>query len=92
MQVSSDLQVANRQILREIGRVTACAEWQGMGGDARQREIALRRLIETAKEFDADAIIGLDYAVDGGKALDLAELPVQRVQVSGIAVKLARAA
>lgn len=92
MQVSSDLQIANGRIIREIGRITAASSWQAGDGDARQRETALRRLIETAKEFDADAIIGLDYAVTGCREIDIAETPVQRVQATGIAVKLARAA
>ncbi len=92
MLVSSELQVANSRIIREIGRITAASGWQGAGGGADQREHALKRLIEAAKEFDADAIIGINYAVDGARSVDLAEVPLQRVQVSGIAVKLARAA
>ena len=87
------MQIANGRIIKEIGRITAVSGWQGATGAAGgQRERALKRLIEAAREFDADAIIGVDYAVDGARALDLIEMPVQRVQVSGIAVKLARAA
>ena len=92
MLVSSEMQFSGVRVLREIGRITANSGWQGKAGDANQRACALQRLIEAAKEFDADAIIGVDYAVDGGKALDLADVPVERVQASGIAVKLARAA
>lgn len=92
MQVSSELQVANGRIVREIGRISAASGWQGGDGDVRQRELALRRLIELAKEYDADAIIGVDYAVDGCKEIDIGEAPVRRVQASGIAVKLGKAA
>ncbi len=92
MQVSSEFQVAHGRIVKEIGRITAASGWHVAGSDAGQHERALKRLIEAAKEFDADAIIGVDYAVDGARAVDLAECPVQRVQATGIAVKLARAA
>ncbi len=92
MQVSSELRIANGRIISEIGRITATSGWRGGPGDEAQREAALKRLIEAAKEYDADAIIGLDYSVDGARAVDIGEVPVQRVQVSGIAVKLARAA
>jgi hypothetical protein len=92
VQVSSELQVANGRIIREIGRITATSGWHGGPGDDAQRASALQRLIEAAKEYDADAIIGLDYEVDGARAVDIGEVPVHRVQVSGIAVKLARAA
>ena len=92
MLVSSELQVANARVLREIGRVTASSGCFGAGGDAGQQERALKRLIEAAKEVDADAIIGLDYSVDGVSGSDLTVIPLQRVAVTGIAVKLARAA
>ena len=92
MHVSSDLHVVNGRILKQIGRITAVSSWHGEGGGAGQQEKALRRLIELAKEYEADAIIGVDYAGDGARALDIAEIPVQRVLASGIAVKLARAA
>ena len=92
MLVSSEMQFSGVRVLREIGRITANSDWQGKAGDAAQRERALQRLIEAAKEYDADAIIGVDYAIDGGRRIDLADVPVSRVQVSGIAVKLAKAA
>jgi hypothetical protein len=92
VQVSSEFQVAHGRIIHEIGRITATSGWRGGPGDDAQREAALKRLIEAAKEFDADAIIGVDYAVDGVRAVDIGEIAMQRVQVSGIAVKLAKAA
>lgn len=92
MLVSSELQVANGRILNEIGRITAASGWHGVGAATGQRESALKRLIEAAKEVDADAIIGLDYSVDGVSVSDLTVIPLQRVEVSGIAVKLAKAA
>ena len=92
MQVSSELEITNGRILKEIGRITAASSWCGTGPDAGLRERALTRLIETAKEFDADAIIAVDYSLDSAYALDLTEIPVQRIQATGIAVKLARAA
>jgi uncharacterized protein YbjQ (UPF0145 family) len=49
-------------------------------------------LIETAREFDADAIIGVDYGYDEVKHGELLAVQLRRVCATGIAVKLATAA
>ncbi len=92
MLVSSEFEIANGRILREIGRISATSGWRREGGDAGQRERALMRLIEAAKDLEADAIIGVDYSLDGARTIDLGELPLQRVEAHGIAVKLVKAA
>jgi uncharacterized protein YbjQ (UPF0145 family) len=49
-------------------------------------------LIREAQEYDADAIIGLDFEVDAIKRADLDGAPLQRIAATGIAVKFAEAA
>lgn len=92
MLVSSELEVQGSRIVQEIGRISATSSWHGVQvhGTDSHREAALARLIQQAKDFEADAIIGVDYAVDGASAIDLSAIPVQRVAASGIAVRLAR--
>lgn len=93
MLVCSEKEIAGVRVTREIGRITAASGWQGADrAGAAQRDQALKALIAVAKDFEADAIIGVDYTEDGAQALDLIERPVRRVAISGIAVKLARAA
>jgi len=45
-----------------------------------------------AREFDADAIIGVDYAFDEVKHGEMLAVQLRRVCATGIAVKLASAA
>lgn len=92
MLVCSELEVQGSRIVQEIGRISATSAWHGVHVNASgdHREAALARLIQQAKDFEADAIIGVDYAVDGARAIDLSAIPVQRIAASGIAVKLAR--
>lgn len=92
MLVSTENQVAGGQIVKEIGRISATSGWCGKASDADHRNRALARLIAAAKDYEADAIIGVNYEIDGVIAGELTGLPLERVQVSGIAVKLARAA
>jgi uncharacterized protein YbjQ (UPF0145 family) len=92
MRISFTDEVEGGRVLYSIGRVQAASPWRGaqaeIGSDA-LKHAALQALIETAEEVDADAIIGVDYAVDGVQHTDLTALDLRRVSVSGIAVKLA---
>ena len=56
------------------------------------RLAAVRALIQEAQEYDADAIIGLDFEIDAIKRADLDGAPLQRIAATGIAVKFAQAA
>lgn len=95
MIVSSEPRLEGGRAVREIGKISAASSWAGKSDCAageKARETALARLIAAAKDIEADAIIGLNYEIDGVVAHDLAAMPLERVQASGIAVKLARAA
>ena len=76
-----------------IGRIKACAIWRAVGtvgeGD---RQAALRALVLEAQAYGADAIIDLDFEVDGVPCADIGEAPLQRVAATGMAVKFALAA
>lgn len=95
MRISFTDEIDGGRILYPIGRVRAASAWRSADAsqpDANARGAALRALIETATEFEADAIVGVDFAVDGANHVDLASINLQRVTATGIAVKLARAA
>ena len=97
MRVSSQLEVEGRRIVSEIGRITAASDWRG-GASASEshtescKESALEKLKRLAEEFEADAIVGLDYTVDDVQACDLTPVSMKRVNATGVAVKLARSA
>ncbi len=93
MRISHTSEIEGGQVLYPIGRIEAVSGWHA--SDARPtgrdwKDVALERLIATAKDYDADAILNVDYHVDGVEAFDLASMPLERVSVTGVAVKLAR--
>ena len=91
MQISSKLEVEGNRIVMEIGRISAASAWHNKTASAEfYREGALEKLKRLAKEFEADAIVGLDFSVDQVEENDLAPLPLNRISASGVAVKLAR--
>lgn len=93
MRISFTDEIDGGRILYPIGRVRAASAWRAAGAgqqEATLKDAALRALIETAAEFEADAIVGVDFEVDGAASLDLASIDLQRVAATGIAVKLAR--
>ena len=90
MQVSASLKIKGARVVREIGRISAASRWHGhqCGSSDQYRNQALDALIATAKEYEADAIIGLDYAIDDTHDIDLTDIPRERTAVTGIAVKI----
>lgn len=90
MRVTVKRQFEEARIVREIGRIEAASEWRGQTSVEAQQQAALARLKELAREFEADAIVGLDFEVDGLETTDLAPVSLKRVNATGVAVKLAR--
>jgi uncharacterized protein YbjQ (UPF0145 family) len=93
MRISFTDEITDGRILYPIGRVRAASAWHANGvacAAGNWQDAALPALIREAEEFEADAIIGVGYDVDGAHQLDLTSVDVQRVTASGIAVKLAR--
>jgi uncharacterized protein YbjQ (UPF0145 family) len=92
MRISHTREVEGGRVLQTIGRIEAASGWHASNVTGDWKNVALQRLIAAAQDFDADAIVDVDYRVDGVQTFDLAAIPLERVSVSGVAVKLARAA
>lgn len=93
MRISFSNQLDGVQAYTPIGRIKAATGWHAAGvapqsGD--WKEEALRRLISTAEDFEADAIVGVDYEVDGVQGRDLHGVELERVAATGLAVKFSR--
>ncbi len=88
MQVSRTYQLQDGRGHISIGRIKAASSWRASraGGDA-DRDAALKALIQEAEDYDADAIIGLDFEIDGLSGADIDGVKLQRVAATGIAVK-----
>jgi hypothetical protein len=94
MQVSHTNELEGGRSHYSIGRIKASSSWRAASGFAGEadRLAAVRALIREAQEYDADAIIGLDFEIDAIKRADLDGAPLQRIAATGIAVKFAQAA
>lgn len=90
VRVTANRQFEETRIVHEIGRIEAASDWRGKSTVEDQQQSALRKLKELAAEFEADAIIGLDFQIDDVNTTDLAPLALSRVNARGVAVKLAR--
>ncbi len=77
-----------------IGRIKASSGRHAVDASAAEadRLAAVQAPIREAQDDDADAIIALDFEVDGVKCADIGGAPLQRVAATGIAVKFAEAA
>jgi hypothetical protein len=94
MLVSRSDKLENGRGHYSIGRIKASSAWRAAqiaGGEA-DRAAAVQALIRAAEEYEADAIIGLDFEIDGLRSADIDGASLQRVAASGIAVKFAEAA
>ncbi len=90
MRVTTKSQFEETRTIREIGRIEAASEWRGQKSVEAQQQAALAKLKELAREFEADAIVGLDFQIDDVATTDLSPLPLHRVNATGVAVRLAR--
>jgi uncharacterized protein YbjQ (UPF0145 family) len=77
-----------------IGRIHAASGWHGPRSAVTRdfyKAKALENLVDVAEDCDADAIIEVDYGIDHADAGDTpGSSLLQRVSVSGLAVKLVR--
>lgn len=94
MQVSHTNKLEGGRGHYSIGRIKASSGWRAVNatGVEADRLAAVQALIREAEDYDADAIIGLDFEIDGLKRADIDGAPLQRIAASGIAVKFADAA
>ena len=78
-----------------IGRIKATSAWHAVGhaGAAHEwRARILRELVRRAEDFDADAVIAVDYRIEPVEGRDETGIELERVCATGIAVRLAHAA
>jgi uncharacterized protein YbjQ (UPF0145 family) len=94
MQVSRTNTLEGGRGHTSIGRIRASSSWRAVNDSAAEadRQAAVQALIREAQEYDADAIIGLDFDVDDVWSADIEGAQLQRVAAVGIAVKFAEAA
>jgi uncharacterized protein YbjQ (UPF0145 family) len=95
MHISATNAIAGRRVLHKIGKIEAASSWHAANGGTLQdnwRELVLRDLVRKAEDFDADAIIGVDYESDGVIPVDESGVKLTRIVAKGIAVKLSCAA
>ncbi len=94
MRISFSQEIDGDRIVRSIGRVRAATRWHAAGAPCARGDWqaeALRALVSAAEDFEADAVVGVGYEVDGVSVSDLTGVDLQRIAATGIAVKLARA-
>jgi uncharacterized protein YbjQ (UPF0145 family) len=94
MQISHTKELEDGRQTYSIGRIKACGAWRGAGAarsDA-ERIAALKALIREAEDCGADAIINVDFQIDGVVRADIDGVALQRVVATGIAVRVALAA
>ncbi len=94
MQVSHSNKLEDGRDHYSIGRIKASSGWRAAGAASPEadRDAAVQALIREAQEYDADAIIDLDFEVDRIRRADIDGAPLQRIAATGIAVKFAQAA
>ncbi len=94
MQVTSTNALQGVRIHHSIGRIKASSVWRAASASTAEadRRAAVDALIRKAEDCDADAIVGLDFEVEGITSADVDGIPLQRIAVTGIAVKFAQAA
>lgn len=94
MQISFSSNLDDGRETTPIGKVRASARWRAAsrpGTDA-EREAAIEALKREAGEYGADAIVDVRFEVDDAKGVDVEGVALQRVSVTGLAVRFARAA
>jgi uncharacterized protein YbjQ (UPF0145 family) len=94
MIVSSDDRIEGARSLTMLGRIRAATGWHAAERDRLRdgewKEAALQQLIRRAEDIDADAIIGLDYEIDGVTDPDDTGHKLQRIAATGLAVRIGR--
>ncbi len=94
MQVSDTNELEGSRPHHMIGQIRASSGWCAANASAEEsgRLAAIQALVREAQEYGADAIIGLDFAVDDIQRPDFDGTHLQRVTAIGVAVKFAEAA
>ena len=94
MKVSFAAELDDDRAITAIGRVKATTRWRAAAqpGTEEERRAAIGALVREAAEYDADAIVDIRFEVDDVKGVDIEGVALQRVTVTGLAVRYAQAA
>ncbi len=95
MHITLSSAVEGRRIVYEIGKIKASSPWHAANHAPLQdhwREAVLDELAQKAEDLDADAIVALDYVTSDVIRDSETGLQLNRIAVTGIAVKLSCAA
>jgi uncharacterized protein YbjQ (UPF0145 family) len=94
MQISQTQELEDGRQTFAIGRIKAVGAWRGANAARSEAErlVALKALIREAEDYGADAIVGVDFQIDGVVGGDVEGVPLRRVVASGLAVRIALAA
>jgi uncharacterized protein YbjQ (UPF0145 family) len=94
MQVSFTGRLEDGRATMAIGRVRATTRWRAADrqGSEDERLAAIEALKREAAEYGADAIVDVRFEVDDIKGVEVSGVALQRVTVTGLAVRFARAA
>jgi uncharacterized protein YbjQ (UPF0145 family) len=94
MQVSFTDDLEDGRAKTVIGRIKATSRWRaadGIGSEA-ERKAAIEALMREAAEYGADAVVDVRFELNGVKGHDIDGVALQRVTVTGLAVRFVRAA
>ncbi len=77
-----------------IGRIKATPRWRAADepGTEADRQAAIEALMREAAEYGADAVIDVRFEADGVKGVDIEGVALQRLTITGLAVRFAQAA
>jgi uncharacterized protein YbjQ (UPF0145 family) len=94
MKVSYSATLDDGRATTAIGRIKSATRWRAAAepGTEAERQAAIEALTREAAEYGADAVVDVRFEVDGVKGVDIEGVALQRVIVTGIAVRYARAA
>lgn len=94
MQISFSSYLGDGRETTAIGRVKAAARWRAADepGSEAERQAAIEALKREAAEYGADAIVDVRFEADDVKGADIDGVALKRVTVTGLAVRIARAA
>ena len=93
MKISFSATLDDSRATTAIGRVRATTRWRAAvePGSEDERRAAIGQLVREAAEYDADAIVDVRFEVDDVKGVDIEGVTLQRVTVTGLAVRFAQA-
>jgi uncharacterized protein YbjQ (UPF0145 family) len=94
MQISETGQLEDGRQTFVIGRIRAVSAWRGANVERSDAEhtAALKALVREAEDCGADAIVSVDFEIDGVKGADIEGVALRRVVATGLAVRFAMAA